>query len=357
MSGSDHLRQGSDEKTGTDVVLPVDNINETLDFFERRMGFRLNFITPADAPREVLISGHGVRIRLLDRQSFGHECRDQNIDRRRLRIDSLPPVVLPPVHPESVHVRMDDAAGWQAGRAGMLYRDLIPGRYGGRYIASHIRIPDGGPVPDNVHFHNLRFQLIYCLRGWVKLVYEDQGPPFVMHAGDCLLQPPTIRHRVLECSGPLDVIEVSCPAEHETWIDHDMSLPTSTVAAEKRFEGQLFRLDRQSECVWEPWQEPESGRTANELFCRSTGLKEASKNRVDAFELRANKPVRTSQRRQSEELMLLVGLYGECRIAIEGESEINLREGDALTIPHGESWSMSTESTRVLIVTAPRAAG
>jgi hypothetical protein len=32
------------------------------------------------------------------------------------------------------------------GRAGMDYRDLLPGRLGGRYIASHIRIASGGPV-------------------------------------------------------------------------------------------------------------------------------------------------------------------------------------------------------------------
>ena len=37
---------------------------------------------------------------------------------------------------------------WVIGRAGMRYRDLIPGRLGGSIIASHIRIPDAGPVPD-----------------------------------------------------------------------------------------------------------------------------------------------------------------------------------------------------------------
>ena len=41
------------------------------------------------------------------------------------------------------------------------------------------------------------------------MVYEDQGEPFIMREGDCVLQPPQIRHRVLESSGPLEVIEVS----------------------------------------------------------------------------------------------------------------------------------------------------
>ena len=45
----------------------------------------------------------------------------------------------------------------------MLYRDLIPSRLGGRYIASHITIAEGGPVADWVHFHRVAFQLI-CVR-------------------------------------------------------------------------------------------------------------------------------------------------------------------------------------------------
>ncbi len=69
-----------------------------------------------------------------------------------------------------------DQAPWVIGRAGMQYRDLIPTRLGGAIIASHIRIPDGGPVPDMVHFHKVGFQLIFCVKGWVDVVYEDQGP-------------------------------------------------------------------------------------------------------------------------------------------------------------------------------------
>src|SRR3546814_7577110 len=104
----------------------------------------------------------------------------------------------------------------------MHYRDLIPGRLGGRFIASHIRIPDGGEVADYVHYHRVRFQMIFCKTGWVRVVYEDQGPPFVLHAGDCVLQPPQIRHRVLEASAGLEVVELGCPAVHETCADHGL---------------------------------------------------------------------------------------------------------------------------------------
>src|SRR5207237_1333899 len=129
---------------------------------------------------------------------------------------------------------------WGRGRAGMQYRDLIPGRLGGRVIASQIRIPDGGPVADYVHHHRVRFQMIYCRRGWVRVVYEDQGPPFAMREGDCVLQPPGIRHRVLEASRGLEVIEVSAPSDHETFRDHELELPSANERRERVFSGQRF---------------------------------------------------------------------------------------------------------------------
>ncbi|MEZ5219360.1 MAG: hypothetical protein R2715_22875 [Ilumatobacteraceae bacterium] len=95
---------------------------------------------------------------------------------------------------------------WHVGRAGMRYRDLLPGRWNGRVIASHIAIPGGGPVPDYVHHHDVRFQIIHCRTGWVRLVYEGQGEPFVLRAGDTVLQPRTFdigcsrRHRTSESS-------------------------------------------------------------------------------------------------------------------------------------------------------------
>jgi quercetin dioxygenase-like cupin family protein len=138
----------------------------------------------------------------------------------------------------------------------MRYRDLIPDRQGGRFIASHIQIPEGGPVPDYVHRHRVRFQLIYCYRGWVRVVYEDQGPPFVLEAGDAVLQPPEIRHRVLESSAGLEVIEVSCPAEHETLADLELELPTPVARHERDFGGQVFVRHQAFRADWVPWRVP-----------------------------------------------------------------------------------------------------
>eukprot|EP00966_Prymnesium_polylepis_P131857 3048958-Prymnesium_polylepis.1 len=95
-------------------------------------------------------------------------------------------------------------------------------------IASEIKIPTGGPVPDYPHFHLVRFQCIYCLAGWARLVYEGEGEPFVLAAGDLVIQPPTIRHRVLESSDGLEVLELGVPAEHATRADQSFPLPDGT---------------------------------------------------------------------------------------------------------------------------------
>jgi len=107
----------------------------------------------------------------------------------------------------------------------------VPSRAGGALIASHIRIPGGGPVPDYVHFHRVQFQLIVCLAGWVEVVYEGQGQPFVLRRGDFVTQPPMIRHRVLSSSEGLEVLEIGAPATHATLADHEHLLPITSLTA------------------------------------------------------------------------------------------------------------------------------
>ena len=74
----------------------------------------------------------------------------------------------------------------------------------------------------------------------MKVVYEDQGDPFLLQPGDCVIQPPEIRHRVLESSSGLTVIEIGCPAEHETFVEHDLKLPNGSQIPTRNFLGQRF---------------------------------------------------------------------------------------------------------------------
>ena len=197
-------------------TIPCIDLDETIDHYTNQLGYRLDMIKPADAPREALLSKGDELIRLV--------------------LENHPAAEAAPL--------LRKEGSWVKGRAGMEYRDLIPDRLGGKVIASHIRLTKGGEVPDYVHYHKVDFQMIYCKRGRIKVVYEDQGPPFWLETGDCVMQPPEIRHRVLKCTAGAEVIEVSMPAEHETWVEHEIELPTAELKSDRDFGGQ--RLDRKS---------------------------------------------------------------------------------------------------------------
>ena len=144
---------------------------------------------------------------------------------------------------------------WTTGRAGMLYADLLPGQARDRLadglLANRIRIERGGPVGDWVHFHEVAFQLIVVLRGRVQLVYEDQGPPFWAGPGDLVVQPPTIRHEVLQTEDGLEVLELVNPVEHATHADPAMRLPTASVHPGRAFGHQRFLWDADRDEAWQ----------------------------------------------------------------------------------------------------------
>src|SRR4051794_33304047 len=258
---------------GAEVCLPSTDLAADLAYFTETLGFRLDTIYPADDPAVATVSGHGLRLR-LERGSAAAPgelrlfCRTPDAfaaGRRELTapngtriliVDANPPLQTPRTEHAFIVRRLKDNSPWVIGRAGMHYRDLIPGRLGGSIIASHIRIPDAGPVPDMVHYHTVGFQLIFCYHGWVRLVYEDQGPPFLLKAGDCVIQPPQIRHRVLEASEDLQVVEIGVPAEHVTTVDHEMELPTPTLRPDRDFGGQTFCRSEAKNAVWTPWRLP-----------------------------------------------------------------------------------------------------
>ncbi|HEY0195843.1 MAG TPA: cupin domain-containing protein [Kofleriaceae bacterium] len=232
---------GRDDAAAGTQSLQCEDLDAAIALFTG-LGMRLDTIFPADAPAIALLGGRGARVRLVRTGSgdlAGLVARAE----------------LPATRPSYVVVDGAAEAAWKQGRAGMQYRDLIPDRQGGRYIASLIRIPDGGPVADYVHHHAIQFQLIYVYQGWVRVVFEDQGEPFVMHAGECVLQPPGIRHRVLEASPGLEVIELGAPAVHATHVDHDRDLPNLPAelgAAGRAWTGQRFVWHRPSAAQFEP---------------------------------------------------------------------------------------------------------
>jgi quercetin dioxygenase-like cupin family protein len=342
------------------VVLPCPDIDAALAFFVDELGFRVEQISPADDPVAATISGFGARLR-LDRRVTGApgvlrlSCRDANGERVLTApngtvveiVAADPPLVLPPIDPALVVSHASDAAAWVVGRARMEYRDLDPTRQGGRVIASHIRIPDGGPVPDYVHYHRVRFQMIYCARGWVKVVYEDQGEAFVMHAGDCVLQPPLIRHIVLEASPGLEVIEVGSPAIHDTFGDLEMTLPTTSVRPERTFSDQRFVRHVAADARWV---------RRDGLDVRDTGIGAATGGVASARVLRAATVDSEATWHHDGEVVLIVVLAGAATMDAGARREA-LGPFDSVTIPAGEPVTLRADSAdlELLEVSMPAA--
>lgn len=332
------------------IVLPCSQLDENLKFFTARLGFRLDLIFPADNPATAVVSGYGLVLRLerksedssqpgiticlflkKDCELFSNSTTEMcapNGTRIQLVKQQTNETMLLPVEQSLVVCKMATDTAWVRGRAGMNYRDLIPGRQGGRFIASHIQIPTGGPIPDSVHYHEIRFQIIYVYRGWVKLVYEDQGPPFILHAGDCVLQPPQIRHRVLESSAGLEVIEVACPATHGTYIDHNMQLPNTEESFDRDYAGQHFvkYLAANDKVQWYPWR-------LSGLEFRDTTISLATKNLAGVRIIRNNHHSTSQAVQHHAEFVFMFILSGQLTLCVTGHDSEILTSGDSFVIP------------------------
>ena len=344
-ANSEHPVQSSE------VVLPCPELESTLAFFTENLGFQINAIFPADTPLVAVISGYGIRIRLESGGSGSPGklrllCRNPKEFAEGATeltapngtcielVEANPPLVLPPVQQSFVLDLFSNNASWEVGRAGMLYRDLIPNRQGGRFIASHIRIPEGGPVEDYVHFHKIRFQMIYCYKGWVRVVYDEQGSPFVMYPGDCVLQPPQIRHRVLESSAGLEVIEISCPAEHETWADPDLDLPNTEARSKRDFSGQHFVFHQVADAKWNPWR-------MEGFEFRDTGIGTATKGLAGVRVVRPLNESRPMVCSHRGEFFFFFILEGEVTLTCEGLRSQRMEAGDSCVIPAQQRYALT----------------
>ncbi|MBD3765552.1 MAG: cupin domain-containing protein [Rhodobacterales bacterium] len=322
--------------------LPTTDLTADIGFFTRGLGMRLIAIWPADDPAVADLQGHGLRLR-LDRHAPGSpgtvilQAPDPEAWPARLMTspggtrveveDLHPPVTIPATQHEFAVRRLADGAPWVVGRAGMLYRDLVPSRLGGAMIASHIRIPDGGPVPDMVHYHRVGFQLIFCLNGWVDVVYEDQGPPIRLTPGDCFIQPPEIRHRVLQASDGIEVIEIGVPAEHVTQIDHDMTLPTPHLRPDREWQGQRFVHNVAAGAAWAPHRLPG-------FVARDTTIAANTHDVAGVLVLRPDGGP-TGPARHSGDILFTYVIRGGLDLTARGQAPVRLAAGDAFVTPPG----------------------
>jgi len=198
-----------------------------------------------------------------------------------------------------------------------------------------------------VHYHSVGFQLIFCYKGWVDLVYEDQGAPFRLHAGNCVIQPPEIRHRVLYASDNIEVIEIGVPAEHVTTIEHEMDLPNGNNP-DRVFAGQRFVHHKADRAEWGPFRLPGFQARDTTIHHHTGGVAGVHVVRPDS-----GAPVWASH---DSDILFSFVMAGELTLAAQGSSQ-QLTAGDAFVIPPGQKtrYSEPSKDLELLEVSLPGA--
>ena len=148
-----------------------------------------------------------------------------------------------------------------------------------------------------------------------------------LSAGDCVIQPPEIRHRVCHASPDIEVIEIGVPAEHVTTIDHEMSLPNGTGDPDREWQGQKFVHHVKSKAVWSPWRMPGFSH-------RDTGINSGTRG-VANVRVATYDGGKTCETVHDCDILFTFVMDGAMTLRGEGRSPARLEAGDAFVVPPG----------------------
>ena len=98
------------------------------------------------------------------------------------------------------------------------YRDLGVAEASHGLAQAHVIRLIGPCNPEEVsklHFHDVEFQMVYVLKGWVK-TYMDGIGETLYKENACWTQPPKIRHLIMDYSDDVELLEVILPADFKT---------------------------------------------------------------------------------------------------------------------------------------------
>ena len=144
------------------------------------------------------------------------------------------------------------------------------------------------------------------------------------------------------------MIEVSCPAEHETYTDHLFELPNSKTDPSRNFSGQRFLFFQGEKTAWE--KHPSGG-----LF-QDTGIASATLGIAEVRVLRPENNKSNNTRSHQGELLFYFVLKGSMELNLEEQGTSSFSEGDSASIPSGLNYSFGkvSENTEILEVHMPK---
>lgn len=96
------------------------------------------------------------------------------------------------------------------------YRELgVTEATGGKMRAQITSCTQGLGRPTGWHYHVCEHQLVFMMKGWIDLEFED-GTKVHLVGGDSLMIPGGMRHNETGTSDEFELLEVSVPAEMKT---------------------------------------------------------------------------------------------------------------------------------------------
>jgi mannose-6-phosphate isomerase-like protein (cupin superfamily) len=124
------------------------------------------------------------------------------------------------------------------------------------------------------------------------------------------------------------VVELSCPAEHVTMVEHRFDLPTPVLQPERDFGGQRFVRHQAADASWAPWRHP--GYEACD-----TGIAVATDGLASVMVVRPAGSPRPVTVAHDAELWFLFVLEGAVTIVADGHPTERLAVGGSVAVPAG----------------------
>jgi quercetin dioxygenase-like cupin family protein len=114
------------------------------------------------------------------------------------------------------HAPLADAQFVPGRRDFFKYRELgVTEATGGKIRAQVTSASRGLGEPTGWHYHVCEHQIVYMLKGWVDLEFED-GRKIRLLPGDSLMIPGGMRHNETGTADELELLEISVPADMKT---------------------------------------------------------------------------------------------------------------------------------------------